>query len=88
MRSFWIAALMLAACANASAVSKDGGVTRDAATPDAPAMAAGHTATGLVTGGVVSTSPHYKLVGSTSAHATVSSSPGYRLHTGVVGGSQ
>ena len=87
MRSFWIAALVLTACANASAVSKDGGVTRDAGAPDAPAVT-GHRATGLVTGGVISTSPHYKLVGSTTAHAGVSSSTGYRLHTGVVGGSQ
>jgi hypothetical protein len=87
VRSSWIAAIVLAGCANASAVPRDAGPGGDAAPPDAPAVT-GHRATGVVAGGVVSTSPHYKLVGSTSAHAGMASSPGYRLHTGVVGGSQ
>jgi hypothetical protein len=76
------------ACANGTQVAHDGGVGRDAATPDAPVAPSGHRAASLVPGAVISKSPHYKLVGTMSAHAGTATSPSYKAKTGVVGSSQ
>ncbi|HUJ63071.1 MAG TPA: hypothetical protein VLX92_31455 [Kofleriaceae bacterium] len=82
MRAYLLVlALILAACASGKAkATQDAGVPQDAV--------AGHAATGQVSGGTVSTSQHYKLVGSMSAHASTASSPSYSIKTGVVGASQ
>lgn len=89
MRKTWILALALAGCANGTQLHHDAGTQpADAGVPDAPGVT-GHSASGLVTGGVISTSPHYKLVGSTTAHGGLpATSANKKLQTGVVGGSQ
>ena len=90
MRVTWIAVFlcMAAACANGTQVQHDASVTRDASVPDAPIEPSGHRAASLVPGGVVSKSPHYKLVGTMSAHAGNAASATHEVKTGVIGGSQ
>ena len=90
MRLTWLVVFscMAAACANGTQVQHDAAVSRDASAPDAPVEPSGHRAASLVPGGVISTSPHYKLVGTMSAHAGNAASATHKVKTGVIGGSQ
>jgi hypothetical protein len=56
--------------------------------PDAPVPDTGRTASGAVSGGVKASSPHYKLIGTMSRGGGPSSSPSYRVRSGVNGAIQ
>ena len=59
----------------------------DAGVPDAPMAKLGHTGGGIVAGGVRSSSPNFRLIGTLNSGGA-SASPSFKARTGVVGATQ